>query len=114
MVLVQECAQSGDLHKVRVKQGGRLPASLVTMVLPQVLRSLLYLHTLGYVHRDMKAENVFMTDRCVAWRSVAAAGQCLHLLHFPSLLACFQWWHTIRYDAMPWSPRVCVRASMHA
>ncbi|XP_071522839.1 serine/threonine-protein kinase NIM1-like [Panulirus ornatus] len=57
--LVMEFAPGGELFN-RVTAEGRLPENDSAKVFTQVLAAITYLHSLSIIHRDIKAENVFL------------------------------------------------------
>ncbi|KNC51294.1 uncharacterized protein AMSG_12065 [Thecamonas trahens ATCC 50062] len=64
LVIVMEAALSGDVESLvestRVA-GGRLDADVVWMWAIELLLAARHIHTRGIIHRDIKAENVFLT-----------------------------------------------------
>ncbi|KPA75547.1 serine-threonine protein kinase-like protein [Leptomonas pyrrhocoris] len=44
--------------------GGPLPEYLVKLIIVQVLEAVLYLHTMGIIHRDLKLENLMLLRPC--------------------------------------------------
>ncbi|KAG8096747.1 hypothetical protein GUJ93_ZPchr0013g34858 [Zizania palustris] len=58
--LMDYCS-GGDLHAVlRRRPGGRLPVAAARFYAAEVLLALEYLHTLGFLYRDLKPENVLL------------------------------------------------------
>ncbi|KAL5217779.1 hypothetical protein ABZP36_018463 [Zizania latifolia] len=58
--LMDYCS-GGDLHAMlRRRPEGRLPVAAVRFYAAEVLLALEYLHTLGFVYRDLKPENVLL------------------------------------------------------
>lgn len=58
--VIMELATGGDLFE-RVRRG-RVPEKEVKGYIRQLLRGLLYLHSMNIVHRDVKPENVLLYD----------------------------------------------------
>ena len=46
----------------RLKEKGRYEENTAKRTIHKLLDALLYLHSIGIVHRDLKAENIFMRD----------------------------------------------------
>ncbi|KAG1657008.1 hypothetical protein FOA52_012009 [Chlamydomonas sp. UWO 241] len=67
LVLVQEFARGGDLYGFLQKHLGCLTEEIsADVVLRPLLRALVYCHTKGVVHRDIKLENILLThDRVI-------------------------------------------------
>lgn len=59
--IVMEFLEGEDLGK-RVKRQGPLPAALVADILSQAAKALGKAHQSGLVHRDIKADNIFLVD----------------------------------------------------
>ncbi|XP_066529606.1 serine/threonine-protein kinase SBK1 [Hoplias malabaricus] len=65
-VFAQQPSLYGDLYDVIVPEVG-LKESCVQRVVSQVSGALSHLHSLGFVHRDVKPENIFLCDRDCRW-----------------------------------------------
>ena len=63
LYIVMEGAEDGDLDKRLRKQRGRLlPEALILQWFVQICRALQHVHAQNVLHRDIKAQNVFLTD----------------------------------------------------
>eukprot|EP00037_Helgoeca_nana_P012917 m.118429 g.118429 ORF g.118429 m.118429 type:complete len:586 (+) comp21727_c0_seq1:78-1835(+) len=61
LCLALEYGEGGDLYE-HVSSMGPLPPSRTRVIFKQIVLALSHCHTLGYAHRDLKAENVVFTD----------------------------------------------------
>ena len=61
--LVLEYISGGNLHKLRLQQGGSLPVKDALGLVRQVLGALVYAHGMGIIHRDIKPENILLTPQ---------------------------------------------------
>jgi len=59
--LLMEYAKGGDLLDY-INSQGAMPEKKARRIFKQLLQSLQFLHRAGYVHRDVKPENIFMTE----------------------------------------------------
>ena len=59
--IVMELLEGEDLGK-RIERVGALPPALTAQIISQVCRALTRAHALGIVHRDIKPDNIFLTD----------------------------------------------------
>jgi serine/threonine-protein kinase len=60
--LVMELLEGETLENRRIRKGGRLPADEVLWLMEEVLAVLAVAHEKKVVHRDVKPENIFVTD----------------------------------------------------
>lgn len=60
--MICEYCSGGDLVNVQAKQPGKVfKLERAVSIMSQVIRGLECLHDQGFVHRDIKAENILMT-----------------------------------------------------
>lgn len=58
--LVTEFVQGMDASKLAKQRGGRLPYQEVVKIMEQTLSALEFAHSLGFVHRDIKEQNILV------------------------------------------------------
>jgi serine/threonine-protein kinase len=58
--LVTEFVQGMDASKLAKHRGGRLPYPEVVKIIEQTLSALEFAHSLGFVHRDIKEQNILV------------------------------------------------------
>lgn len=63
LYFVMEFHPGGDLYGLLDRQGGVLSESAAVFYLAELVEAIRALHTMGYVHRDVKPDNVLL-DRC--------------------------------------------------
>jgi serine/threonine-protein kinase len=59
--LVTEFVDGPDAAKLADAQGGRLPVKETVVIISQVLAALSHAHAQGYIHRDIKDQNILVT-----------------------------------------------------
>ncbi len=69
MYLVTEFVDGPDAAKLADARGGRLPCEETVMLITQVLDALTHAHAGGYIHRDIKDQNILVTG---AWPNLTA------------------------------------------
>jgi serine/threonine-protein kinase len=67
--LITEFIQGADAARLADMRGGRLPYQEAMQILEQSLDALAFAHTKGYIHRDIKDQNILVTG---AWPSYTA------------------------------------------
>ncbi|XP_021497841.1 myotonin-protein kinase isoform X7 [Meriones unguiculatus] len=77
LYLVMEYYVGGDLLTLLSKFGERIPAEMARFYLAEIVMAIDSVHRLGYVHRDIKPDNILL-DRCGHIR-LADFGSCLRL-----------------------------------
>ena len=60
--IAMELLEGEDLGRALLRAGGKLPPARILEVLEQVCRALTRAHAAGFVHRDLKPDNVFLTQ----------------------------------------------------
>ena len=61
--LVTEYVQGMDASKLAKQRGGRLPYQEVVNIMEQTLSALDFAHSLGFVHRDIKEQNILVDGK---------------------------------------------------
>lgn len=65
--ICMEYAAGGDLHcRIKAQQGALFPEETIVTWLAQLTSALAYIHGRGILHRDIKAQNVFLSHRGAA------------------------------------------------
>jgi eukaryotic-like serine/threonine-protein kinase len=59
--LVTEFVEGADAAKLADMRGGRLPYREAALIVSQALDALAYAHTQGYIHRDIKDQNILVS-----------------------------------------------------
>jgi serine/threonine-protein kinase len=67
--LVTEFVEGSDAAKLADTRGGRLPYQEAVAIISQALDALAYAHTQGYIHRDIKDQNILVSG---AWPNYTA------------------------------------------
>jgi serine/threonine-protein kinase len=67
--LVSEFVNGMDASKFSKQQGGKLGYREVVIIMEQILAALNYAHSLGYVHRDIKEQNILVASGSVNYNS---------------------------------------------
>ena len=62
IVLVMEYASGGDLKYLKDRHNNEIPLDISRNILEQILNGLDYLHTNNVIHRDLKLENILISD----------------------------------------------------
>ena len=66
MWIVLELVEGKNLHEIRIAAGGRLPVERAVALARHACEGLCALHRKGFVHRDMRPENILVTHDDVA------------------------------------------------
>jgi hypothetical protein len=69
LYLVTEFIDGPDAAKLAAARGGRLPCAETVAILTQVLDALAHAHAGGYIHRDIKDQNILVAG---AWPNLTA------------------------------------------
>lgn len=64
--ILLELVEGSNLHQLRIDAGGRLPVEQAVSLARQVCEGLVAVHKKGFVHRDMKPENILVTNNGLA------------------------------------------------
>jgi hypothetical protein len=67
--LVTEYVAGMDAAKLAKSRGGKLPYQEVVKIIEQTLAALDYAHGLGFVHRDIKEQNILVDGKFPAYRA---------------------------------------------
>jgi len=60
--IIMEHCEGGDLFSYIEKRGFRMPEAFAANIVNKLATAIYYLHSYGIAHRDLKAENILMTD----------------------------------------------------
>lgn len=64
LYLIMEYCNGGDLKKDQIKQPNRVYSlDNATTILADVIRGLEVVHTQGYIHRDIKIDNILVSEK---------------------------------------------------
>ena len=61
--LVMEICHGGNLFEYLQRSGGKLPEAQTRSVMYQLVNGLLYLHSNGIIHRDLKLSNLLLNEK---------------------------------------------------
>ena len=61
MYLVTEFVEGSDAAKLADDRGGRLSCPETLSIISQALDALSYAHSLGFIHRDIKDQNILVS-----------------------------------------------------
>lgn len=86
LYFVMEYHPGGDLLGLLYRQGGTLPESAATFYIAELVLAINDLHSMGYVHRDIKPDNILL-DRC-GHLKLADFGSAAHLDSNGTLVDC--------------------------
>lgn len=67
--LVTEFVEGADAAKLADDRGGRLPPDVTISIISQALNALSYAHSQGYIHRDIKDQNILVSG---TWPNLSA------------------------------------------
>ena len=67
--LVTEFVEGADAAKLADDRGGRLPPEVTLSIISQALSALSYAHAQGYIHRDIKDQNILVSG---TWPNISA------------------------------------------
>lgn len=67
--LVTEFVDGADAAKLADEHGGRLPPDVTISIISQALNALSYAHSQGYIHRDIKDQNILVSG---TWPNLSA------------------------------------------
>lgn len=74
--MFQELAAAGDLYSYLHANGGVLGDLDSRVIVRQITLAVLYLHSNGVVHRDIKLENILVTHKDIGHRIVLTDFGC--------------------------------------
>jgi len=59
---MMEFCDGGNANQLRRKRGGKIPLAEALPIMKQILQGLSFIHERGYIHRDLKPDNILLTN----------------------------------------------------
>lgn len=59
---MMEYCEAGNANQLRRKRGGKIPLAEALPIMKQILQGLSFIHERGYIHRDLKPDNILLTN----------------------------------------------------
>lgn len=76
---IMEYCSGGDLYSLIISSGAGLTAVEADCFMKQILRGVVYMHSMGVAHCDLKPENILLTQNGVCKISDFGNGECFRM-----------------------------------